>query len=190
MNDKAVLHHPSNPVWGNAGVCCAEMGTTRKGNKAGRRAHGEEQWRKRWKKLATSGRKSDGLLKNEISCAHAGAKSLDDGGVGCVYYQSGKYPSYTINASTIWTKETVLKQFISHFCKRRNHQNRIVTYWGFRTRMVYLDYITCLRHTILVRNPQCNNPLILPLSLSFCVPFWSKTVKWICTLSHRSGVPT
>ena len=28
-----------------------------------------------------------------------------------------------------------------------------ITFWGFQARMVYLDYITCLRHTILVRNP-------------------------------------
>ena len=28
------------------------------------------------------------------------------------------------------------------------------TYRGFQTRMVYLDYITCLRYTILVRNPR------------------------------------
>ena len=27
-------------------------------------------------------------------------------------------------------------------------------YQGFRTRMVYLDYIACLRYTIMVRNPQ------------------------------------
>ena len=30
----------------------------------------------------------------------------------------------------------------------------LVSYRGIRTRMVYLDYITCLRYTILVRNPR------------------------------------
>ena len=29
-----------------------------------------------------------------------------------------------------------------------------IQYRGFRARMVYLDYITCLRYTILVRNPR------------------------------------
>ena len=33
------------------------------------------------------------------------------------------------------------------------HSVSVILFWGFPTRMVYLDYMLCLRYTILVGNP-------------------------------------
>ena len=38
--------------------------------------------------------------------------------------------------------------------KQPTNNNNLLWFRGFRTRMVYLDYITCLRYTILVGNPR------------------------------------
>ena len=44
-------------------------------------------------------------------------------------------------------------------------------YWGFRTRMVYLDCITCLRFTILVQNPW--------YGLMWLIMFIWTTIVWL-----------
>ena len=46
-------------------------------------------------------------------------------------------------------------------------------YWGFPTRMVYLYYMSCLRYTILVRNPRYRD-----------IPFWSETLGIYIRINH------
>ena len=58
------------------------------------------------------------------------------------------------------------ESYCKHVCVRQCHEfslfvyhcmcmSFLCAYRGFRTRMVHLYYISCLRYTILVRNPQC-----------------------------------
>ena len=54
----------------------------------------------------------------------------------------------------------------------RPHLSIWVTYQGFRTRMVYLDYTTCLRYTIVVWNPGYGSVfcgVLIPVS---CAVSW------------------
>ena len=67
---------------------------------------------------------------------------------------------------------------------RVSNQNGISLqwYWGFRTRMVYLYCISCLRYTILVRNPRyivviyhCGRKLSICGVFCLCGALWSGT---------------
>ena len=71
------------------------------------------------------------------------------------------------------------------FCRKR----------GLQTRMVYLDYITCLRYTVLVRDP-CRYPGIdwpkditsLQFQFQLKIPFTAQTSPYtLCPISQQSS---
>ena len=71
----------------------------------------------------------------------------------CVFSMTTVYHSMTDVSSLANHKSEAVYHSMTDVSSFANHKSEAV-YRGFRTKMVYLDYITCLRYAILVRKPR------------------------------------